>query len=302
MGKVLETVRKKGILVSDGAWGTLLHQKGLSASECPESWNLLRPDDVLAVAESYVDAGADVILTNSFGGNPFKLGPYGYGDQVYPINRAAGEISRKAAGKKVLVLGSMGPTGKMVFMGEIPGEELIAGFELQSRGLADGGVDGLLVETMSDTAEAALAVQAAKRFPGVDVICTFTLEKNRDGKYRTLMGHSVRDCAEAALSAGADMIGTNCGNGTAGMIEIVREIREIDSQIPVVVHANAGLPVYREGKTHFPEGPEEMASMIGRLADAGANIIGGCCGTTPDHIKLISKRLKSRNDNRAGVK
>ena len=294
MGKVLETVRKKGILVSDGAWGTLLHQRGLSASECPESWNLLRPEDVLAVAESYVDAGADVILTNSFGGNPFKLEPYGYGNQVYPINKAAGEISRKAAGEKVLVLGSIGPTGKMVFMGEVPGEELFRGFELQSHGLADGGVDGLLVETMSDTAEATVAVQAAKSVHGLDVICTFTLEKTRDGKYRTLMGHSVRDCVESALSAGADLIGTNCGNGTAGMIEIVKEIREIDGQIPVVVHANAGLPVYRDGKTVFPEGPEEMASMIGGLIDAGANIIGGCCGTTPDHIKLISKCLKTK--------
>jgi 5-methyltetrahydrofolate--homocysteine methyltransferase len=293
MGKIIKKLKGGRILVSDGAWGTMLHEKGLSSSECPESWNLLRPEDVFDVARSYVEAGADLILTNSFGGNPFKLEPYGYREQVYAINKAAAEISRKAAGKRVLVLGSIGPTGKMVFMGEVPEEELLKGFEVQSRGLADGGVDGLLVETMSDTAESALAIQAAKNVSSLEVICTFTFEKTRGGEFRTMMGSSIHEAVESAILAGADMIGANCGNGTAGMIEIVKEIRKMDGHIPVVVHANAGLPVYRDGKTLFPEGPEEMASQVRALADAGANIIGGCCGTTPEHIRLIARQIKS---------
>ena len=292
MGKIIDRIADKKVLVSDGAWGTFLHQKGLTASECPESWNLTRPEDVYEIALSYVKAGADIILTNSFGGSPHKLEPYGLKEQVYAINRAGAEISRKAAGEDVIVLGSIGPTGIMVFMGEVPEEELLKGFEEQARGLADGGVDGLLVETMSDIQESTLAIMAAKRISSLDVICTFTFEKTQAGDYRTMMGTSVSEAITSALAAGADAIGANCGNGTAGMIEIVREIREMDDKIPVLVHANAGLPVYQDGKTVFPEGPEEMASQVKGLVAAGANIIGGCCGTTPEHIRRIVQLVR----------
>ena len=293
MGRILDRLKENKVLVSDGAWGTFLHQKGLSADECPESWNLTRAEDVYDIALSYVEAGADIVLTNSFGGSPVKLEPYGLRDQVYAINKAAGEISRRAAGKDGLVLGSVGPTGKMIFMGEVTEEDLLAGFEEQSRGLADGGVDGILVETMSDIQEAVLAVQAAKRVTTLDVICTFTFEKTQGGEYRTMMGTTVHEAVAAAISAGAVVIGANCGNGTRGMIEIVREIREMDNVIPVLVHANAGLPVYEDGKTVFPEGPEEMASQVQGLLEAGANIIGGCCGTTPEHIRLMARQARS---------
>ena len=292
MGKIIDRIADKKVLVSDGAWGTFLHQKGLTASECPESWNLTRPEDVYEIALSYVKAGADIILTNSFGGSPHKLEPYGFKEQVYAINRAGAEISRKAAGEDVIVLGSIGPTGIMVFMGEVPEEELLKGFEEQARGLADGGVDGLLVETMSDIQESTLAIMAAKRISSLDVICTFTFEKTQAGDYRTMMGTSVSEAITSALASGADAIGANCGNGTAGMIEIVREIREMDDKIPVLVHANAGLPVYQDGKTVFPEGPEEMASQVKGLVAAGANIIGGCCGTTPEHIRRIVQLVR----------
>jgi 5-methyltetrahydrofolate--homocysteine methyltransferase len=247
---------------------------------------------VYEIALSYVKAGADIILTNSFGGSPYKLEPYGLKEQVYAINKAAAEISRRAAGEDVIVLGSMGPTGKMVFMGEVPEEELLKGFEEQSRGLADGGVDGLLVETMSDIQESTLAIKAAKSISSLDVICTFTFEKTKAGDYRTMMGTSVPEAITSALAAGADVIGANCGNGTAGMIEIVKEIREMDDKIPVLVHANAGLPVYKDGETVFPEGPEEMASQVKGLVEAGANIIGGCCGTTPEHIRSMVRLVR----------
>jgi 5-methyltetrahydrofolate--homocysteine methyltransferase len=213
-------------------------------------------------------------------------------EQVYEINRAAGEISRRAAGDEVLVLGSIGPTGKMVFMGEVPEEDLLKGFEDQSRGLVDGGVDGLIVETMSDIQESTLAVRAAKSIPGVEVICTFTFEKTQTGEYRTMMGTSVPEAIQSALEAGADIIGANCGNGTAGMVEIVREIRQVNESIPVLVHANAGLPKYEDGKTVFPEGPGEMAAQVKDLVEAGATIIGGCCGTTPEHIRMISQVIR----------
>jgi len=289
MGKILERIKEGKILVSDGAWGTFLHRKGLTTDECPESWNLKRPDDIYDVAKCYVDAGADIILTNSFGGSPFKLAPYGFSDRIYEINKAAGEISRRAAGDEVLVLGSIGPTGKMVFMGEVPEEELLEGFRTQARGLADGGVDGLLMETMADTAESSLAIQAAKEVADLDVLCTFTFEKTQNGEFRTMMGTGVGEAIESALKSGADVIGANCGNGTEGMIGIVHEIRQSYPDVPVLIQANAGLPEYRDGKTVFPESPGEMSSQITDLINSGANIVGGCCGTTPEHIREIVK-------------
>lgn len=289
MGKLLEKIAEGRVLISDGAWGTFLHQKGLKAEECPESWNLERPGDVLEIASSYVEAGADIVLTNSFGGSPAKLEGYGLKDQCYELNLAAAKISKEAAGDSALVLGSMGPTGKMVFMGEISEEELLEGLKEQAKGLVDGGADGIVIETMSDLEEARIAILAAKSISELDVACTFTFSKTQTGEYRTMMGTGIEEFMEMAKAAGADVIGANCGNGTAGMIEIVREIRALDREIPVLVHANAGLPVYEDGKTVFPETPSEMATQMEDLVEAGANIVGGCCGTTPEHISYISK-------------
>lgn len=294
MGKILDKMKEGKVLISDGAWGTFLHQKGLKVQECPESWNIERPDDVLEIAKSYVDAGADIILTNSFGGSPFKLEGYGLKQKTYELNKAAGEISKKAAGDNALVLGSLGPTGKMVMMGEIPEAELLEGLTEQVKGLVEGGVDGIVIETMSDLEEARVAIKASKAVCDLDVACTFTFSKTQTGEYRTMMGTGVSEFLEMAQEAGADIIGANCGNGTAGMIDIVREIREINPDIPVLVHANAGLPVYKDGETVFPESASEMAVQMKDLVAAGANIVGGCCGTTPEHIRLISQLLAGK--------
>jgi len=291
MGKVLDKIAGGRVLVSDGAWGTFLHQKGLKADECPESWNLQRPDDVLEIASSYVEAGADIILTNSFGASPLKLEGYGLEAQTIELNRSAAELSKKAAGDRVLVMGSMGPTGKMVMMGEVSPQEVFKGFMEQAKGLAGGGVDGIVIETMSDPEEAKLAIEAVKKASSLDVGCTFTFSRNQDGVYRTMMGTDVEAYLEMVLAAGADIIGANCGNGTAGMIEIVRKIRALDPDIPVLIHANAGLPIYQDGKTVFPESAGEMSSQIEELVKAGANIVGGCCGTTPEHIRQIVQIL-----------
>ena len=287
MGKILERIAEGKVLVSDGAWGTFLHQKGLKAEECPELWNLKRPEDVLEIAASYVEAGANIILTNSFGASPIKLEGYGLEAEAFELNKSAAELSKEAAGDRALVLGSIGPTGKMVMMGEVSPPEVYKGFMEQAKGLAAGGADGIVIETMNDPEEARLAIEAARKFADLDIACTFTFTKNQDGAYRTIMGTDVKSYLEMAKSAGADIIGANCGNGTAGMTEIVREIRKLDPEIPVLVHANAGLPVYEDGKTIFPESAEEMAAQMGDLVKAGANIVGGCCGTTPEHIRHI---------------
>lgn len=291
MKSLLEEVKKGRILISDGAWGTFLHERGLEPGECPELWNVTHRDDVFAIAKSYIDAGADMILTNSFGGSPFKLKHYGLDDRTSELNEAAAVISREAAGDDHFVLGSIGPTGIMLMMGEVSEQELYDGFALQAEALKKGGVDTICVETMSAIDEATLAVKAAKESTGLEIVCTFTFEKTVAGDYRTMMGVSPSDMAQAVKDAGASIIGTNCGNGFAQMIDIVKEIRKVDSATPVLVHANAGKPVSEDGITVFPDTPEIMAGQFDELVLSGANIIGGCCGTTPQHIKALVEKV-----------
>ena len=276
-----------GILISDGAWGTFLQQKGLTPGECPELWNITHRKEVLDIAESYISAGSDMIETNSFGGNRFKLEKYGLGSKVAELNKAAAEISREAAGDGRMVLGSIGPTGKMLLLEEVTSEELYDAFREQAIALEAGGADAIVVETMTDLDEAVLAVKAARENTGLEVICTLTFDKLVTGEFRTMMGISPSEMIQPLVNAGAAVIGANCGNGMAGMVDIVKEIRQTDSKIPILVHANAGMPVYRDGHTHFPESPEETASYVSALVSAGANIIGGCCGTTPEHVRKI---------------
>ena len=291
MTRIIDRLRGGRTLVSDGAWGTFLHEKGLRVGECPELWHVERPGDVEDIARSYVEAGSDLIETNSFGGSPYKLESFGLADRCYELNRAAGEISRKAAGDKALVMGSVGPTGKMVMMGEVDEASLMEAMKVQAKGLADGGVDAFVVETMSDLEEARITIAAIRAVCDLEVACTFTFSKTQTGEYRTMMGAGVPEYMEMCRAAGVDIIGANCGNGTAGMIEIVKEIRAMDREIPVLVHANAGLPEYRNGETVFPESPDEMARQFRDLVKAGAGIVGGCCGTTPEHIKRIVEIL-----------
>ena len=277
-------------MVSDGAWGTFLQQKGLKLGECPEEWNITHPDEVFDIAKSYIDSGADMIETNSFGGTIFKVEKYGLGDKVYELNKAAAEISRKAAGNK-FVLGSVGPTGKILMMGDVTEEELYNAFKQQVQGLEAGGVDAIMIETMTDLDEARLAIKAAKENTNCEVFCTMTFDKTVDGEFRSMMGISPTDMVNTLIEAGADLIGANCGNGIADMIGIVEEIREANSEIPVLVHANAGMPHYHDGQTVFPETPDEMSVLVPKIIAAGANIIGGCCGTTPEHICRVREMV-----------
>ena len=293
MKKILAEVRTGKILVSDGAWGTFLQQKGLKPGECPEQWNVTRPNDVLDIARSYFDAGADMVETNSFGGSRFKLAKYGFEDKVYEFNKAAAEISRQAAGPDRFVLGSVGPTGKLLLMEEVTEEELYEAFKEQSIALEAGGVNAIMIETMTDLDEARIAVKAAKENTACEVFCTMTFEKIIGGGFRTMMGISPSEMAEALVEAGADLIGTNCGNGMEDMIGMVKEIRSVNATIPVLVHANAGMPRLENGVTTFPETPDDMASRVKDIISAGANIVGGCCGTTPAHIGKVREVVRS---------
>jgi 5-methyltetrahydrofolate--homocysteine methyltransferase len=290
---LLATLGTGRILVSDGAWGTLLQRRGLGPGECPELWNAERPADVEAVARSYVEAGADTILTNSFGGNPARLAHFGLEGRCAELNKAAAAISRSAAGEDTIVLGSMGPTGAVIMAGEIEPEAAAEGFRIQASALAEGGVDGFCIETFSALDEAALAVGAARAVSSLPIACTFTFNRTPSGEYRTMMGVGPAECAQAALEAGASVIGANCGNGFLQMIDIVKELRAAFPGVPILVHANAGMPVLENGRVTYPESPEYMASLAPRLVKAGANIIGGCCGTGPEHIRAIAHALRA---------
>lgn len=289
---ILQLTKQGKILVSDGAWGTFLYQKGLQPGTCPELWNLEHPEEVLDIARSYIEAGADIIETNSFGASIFKLASYGLEGRVYELNLKAAEISRKAAGNDKIVAGSIGPTGKLILMGEVDPDGLYDAFRQQAMALCDGRVDAIIIETMSDLEEAVAAVKACKENTDCEVIASMTFNKSGKNSYHTMMGITPADMVDSLIVAGTDIIGANCGNGIRDMIEITTLIREANSSIPIMIQANAGIPVYKDGMTIFPETPGEMAGFVESLVQAGANIIGGCCGTGPEHIRQIANIIR----------
>ena len=292
---ITETIQSGKILVSDGAWGTFLQQRGLQVGECPELWNLTHPDIVREIAGSYIDAGADMIETNSFGGTSFHLDSFGLTDQVSDINEAAARLSKEIAGDDHWVIGSVGPTGKMLIMGDVTEDELYDAFKTQVIALEKGGADAICIETMSDMDEALTAVRAAKENTRLEIICTFTFDAIGENEYHTMMGVTPSEAAVACVNAGANIIGTNCGNGMKNMINIVAQMREAVPDVPILVQANAGLPEIKDGAITYPETPEQMRGWIPQIINAGANIIGGCCGTTPAHITVIKEVVTNNN-------
>ena len=285
--KITDVLKEGNILISDGAWGTFLQSKWLQIGACPELWCIERPDAVLDIAEKYIAAGADLVETNSFGGTCFKLESYGLGSRVVELNEAAARLSRQAAGPDKWVVASIGPTGKLLIMEDVTEGEMYNAFKEQAVALEKGGADALCIETMSAIDEAVIAVKAAKENTKCEVICTFTFNKTLQGEYRTMMGVLPAEAAVAVVQAGADIAGANCVTGAESIEAILKQMRAAVPGVPLLVQANAGMPRNIGGVDVFPETAEMMASYVGKLLNAGANIIGGCCGTTPEYITAI---------------
>ena len=294
MAGLLDRLAGGEILVGDGAMGTMLFERGLKTGECPERWNLERPQVLEEIARLYVQAGADIVQTNTFGGSPLKLAQYALEDKTEAINTAAVRAVRKAVGDRVYVSASCGPCGRLLKpYGDTDPEEVAQSFERQLQAVADEGVDMICVETMTDLTEATIAIKAAKTAaPDTPVAATMTFDATPRGFF-TIMGVSVKQASEGLAEAGADIVGSNCGNGIENMIRIAAEFKR-HSSLPIIIQSNAGLPQIVGGTLVYPETPEFMAEKCRELVDIGVGIIGGCCGTTPEHIAAIREMVDER--------
>lgn len=288
MHELITRMIANGPVLTDGAWGTQLQARGLDVGACPDEWNLSNPQAVEEVARAYVDAGSQVIITNTFGATRFCLARHNLQDKVVEINRAGAEISRRAAGDRAKVFASMGPSGVMLMMGEASADELRDAFAVQAQALAEGGADALVIETMSDPAEAKLAVEAA-RTTGLPVVACMVFDSGKDHD-RTMMGTTPEEAAQALAEAGADCIGSNCGQGIEGFLPICRRLHEATDR-PIWIKANAGLPKVVDGETVYTQTPEGFADHVPGLIEAGASFVGGCCGTSPEFIQAVQKKL-----------
>jgi 5-methyltetrahydrofolate--homocysteine methyltransferase len=293
MEGLLARLRRGEILVGDGAWGTQLMQRGLPEGQPPEWFALERPEAIEEVARLYAEAGADLVTTDTFGANSFRLALHGLAHELERVNREAVGAVRRAVGRRALVSASVGPTGRMLEpFGDTAVEEVEAAFAEQIAALAQAGADVVCIETMTDLNEAAAAIRAARRVaPALPVIATMTFERTARG-YFTMMGTSIADAAAGLAAAGADAIGSNCGNGIANMVEVAREMAR-GAKLPLVFQANAGLPETVDGRLVYHETPEQMAAQVPALLELGVAIVGGCCGTTPEHVRAIRRSAEA---------
>jgi len=287
---LIESLIQRGPVVTDGAWGTQMQARGLQPGEFPDVWNLTKPALVTEVAQAYVDAGSQVVLTNTFGANRLRLAETDCLDDLAAINRLGVELSRAATGDRAKVFASIGPTGKMLMTGETTAEELHSVFQEQAEALAAARPDALVIETMADLEEAKIALAAAKG-TGLPTVACMVFDSGKD-KDRTMMGVTPEQAAEALTEGGADVIGANCGQGIAGFVAICRRYRKATG-LPLWIKANAGLPEMVEGQAVYRTTPEEFAGYAEALRNAGAQFLGGCCGTSPDFIRALSTRLTS---------
>jgi len=284
---------KEGVVIFDGAMGTMLQAEGLSSGQCPELWNAERPEVVQGIHRAYFEAGAQVVETNSFGATRLKLAAYGLEARTTELNFLGAKLAKEAAPPGGFVAGSVSPTGKFLEpLGDLSLSQLMDIYEEQIRALAEGGADLLCIETMTDLEEAAAAIQAARRSCHLPVVATMTFNLDRVG-FRTMMGVSPEAAVRRLEEAGADAVGSNCGNGMEEMIGLMREMRPLTS-LPLIAQPNAGLPQLQEGQVIYDQTPEEFAQRVPQLLATGVNGIGGCCGSTPSHIRLMAQAVRER--------
>ena len=287
-----DLLQKDGPVLADGAMGTMLFSLGLQHGDAPESWNLAESDKVKQVHRGYIEAGSQIILTNTFGGNGLRLALHNLSDQVVPLNKAAAVNAAEVAenvGGPVVVAGSMGPTGGLLEpLGELTMDEMISTFSEQAAALVEGGVDVLWIETMSDLGEVRAAVEGARAAsPQIPIVVTMTF----DTAGHTMMGVSPEKAVEALEQLELAAFGANCGNGVEEIEEVIRKMHTVNPDATLVAKANAGIPHLENGVAVYGASPEMMAAYAERAIGAGAKIVGGCCGSTTDHIRAMAKTL-----------
>ena len=290
---IMDRLASGEILISDGATGTYLQQRGLEAGGCPEEFNASHPEVVRGMARDYFAAGSDMVLTNSFGGSRYMQKKYGYGGRVEEFNRLAAE---HAASQKPTdghyVAASVGPTGEMMepLPDGVSESEMYDALAEQITALADGGADVILVETQMALEEAVTGIRAAKENTDLPVFATMVFDLGPRGFF-TMMGVTPEKAVHDLRATGADVVGANCGNGIDRMVDLAEQMRAADDGL-MLIHSNAGIPDMKDGQIIYNEGPEFMAERFKRLADMGVNVLGGCCGTGPDHIRALRAAVK----------
>ncbi len=278
------------VLLSDGATGTLLQSMGMPSGQSPETWAIEQPDRIRELHRSYIEAGSDLILTCTFGGTRFRLSSHKLDSRVIEVNRRAAELARAEAGSDVFVAGDMGPTGQLLRpLGALSAAEAADAFAEQATGLVEGGADLLLVETMSDLGEAQAAIEGARRVTDLPIICTFSFDTHG----RTMMGIRPGTVAER-IGPLVQGIGANCGRDPAEFPLFLQAMRAAAPNALLWAKPNAGLPRVQDGQAVYDATPDYMAQIALELRQAGAQLIGGCCGTRPDHLRAMAHALKER--------
>jgi 5-methyltetrahydrofolate--homocysteine methyltransferase len=292
MKSLRERLKQPGIIVGDGAMGTMLLQRGLKPGECPERMALERPEVLEEIASLYLAAGAEIIETNTFGGSPLKLEPYGLDGKTEEVNRRAVAAVRKSIDDKAYLSASCGPSGRMLEPYGDAGEELVFNsFQRQARAIISEGVDMVCVETMTDLTEATLAVKAVKSISASIPVCATMTFTRTPGGFFTLMGTSIDQAVKGLTEAGAEIIGSNCGSGIEMMIEIAK-VFVAKTSLPVIIQSNAGIPTLHGDIAVYPDSPQFVADQSRSLMKLGVKIIGGCCGTTPEHIAALKRAVE----------
>jgi len=288
---ILDAIHK-GIVLLDGGFGTELIARGFPQGGCPETWNVEKPEVVKEIHMSYYDAGSDAVLTNSFGGSKIKLESYNQGDKCYELNKAAAMIASEVRPEGKFVAGSMGPTGKFLKpTGEYEEDQFVDAYAEQARGLNDGGVDFLLIETQYDLKEALCALRGVRKVSKKPVFVTITFNKGPKG-YFTIMGNSVAQSMQELEKEGVPVVGTNCTLNSEEMVDLIKIMREATT-LPIIAQANAGKPsISEEGDVSYEQGLEDYLKFIPKMVENGANVIGGCCGTNPEYIRRMAALLK----------